>query len=412
MNRILAIAAMCLTLPSLVLLAEEKFDLSRRYKTGERWALVSNGIVEIKDTTTVVLGKSQTFSAPGHTKIDSKLICHVVEARDNNFRIIELQFEQDDREQQNPGEERGVPGHGPLVGKKIRIERRTDPDFHDVKLDLTAEGSAIGGDDEDNLKALFGESPIPATPIAIGAEWDSDRTPWLFGSKNSGTVHVQFAKVDALGGGRRVAILKISGTTRTEIAPKIQPGAGAAGVGVALTATHKFSGTLAIDPENGALVSAEVVGPLTIEHGTNASGKMIQTGQVTLHTKSTPLKPQQEITLRPQPDLPLQVPAYAGGYTDGKLTVELKASDGPQQFTGTIKLADKTYAVKAHAAADRLEGTFDAGTSSFGFTATLDGSTLKLTTADTTYTLKKQGNPLAAPAAGNPTNAPANPLDR
>jgi hypothetical protein len=408
MNRMLAIIVLCLTLPSLASRAEEKFDLSRRYKTGERWALTSSGLVEIKDTTTVILGNSQTFSAPGHTKIESKLTCRVVEARENNFRIIELQYEQDDREQQNPGEERGIPGHGPLVGKKIRIERRIDPDFHDVKLDVTAEGSVIGGDDEDNLKAVFGESPIPSTPIVIGAEWDSDRTPWLFGSKNSGTVHMQFAKVDTLERGRRVAILKISGTSRTDIPPKVQPGAGAAGVGVALTATHKFSGTLAIDLDNGVLVSSDVAGPLTIEHGTNASGKMIQTGQVTLHTKSTPLKPQQEITVRPQPDArAAPIAPYAGIYTDGKLTVELKAADGPQQFTGIIKLADKTYSLKAHVAAERLEGTFDADAASFGFTATLDGSTLKFTTADTTYTVKKQGNPLA------PTTTPAaNPLAR
>jgi hypothetical protein len=409
MNRILPIIAACLTLPSLAAHAEEKFDLSRRYKTGERWAMTSNGLVEIKDTTTVIAGNSQTFSASGHTKIDTKLICRVAEARDNNFRIIELQYDQDDREQQNPGEERGIPGHGPLLGKKIRIERRIDPDFHDIKLDVTAEGSVIGGDDEDNLKAVFGESPIPATPIAIGAEWDSDRTPWLFGAKNSGTVHMQFTKVDTREGNRRVAILKISGTTRTDIAPKMQPGAGAAGVGVALTATHKFSGTLAIDVDNGALVSSDVAGPLTIEHGTNASGKIIQTGQITLHTKSVALKPQQEITVRPQPDAPATaVVPYPGTYTDGKLTVELKSADSPQQFSGTIKLENKTYPLKAHVTGERLEGTFDTSASSFGFTATLDGSTLKLTTADTTYTLKKQGNPLAP---GN-TNTPANPLAR
>ena len=85
------------------------------------------------------------------------------------------------------------------------------------------------------------------------------------------------------------------------------------------------------------------------------------------------------------PDAPAD--AFAGQFSDGKLTIDLStAADG---YSGTITLGAKKYPVTAHHNGKRIEGTFDTGGNKFPISATVSGDTMMLTSGQKTYTLKK-----------------------
>lgn len=100
--------------------------------------------------------------------------------------------------------------------------------------------------------------------------------------------------------------------------------------------------------------------------------------------------------------------SLAGKYSDGNLAIDLAESAGA--YTGTITLGSQQFPASARANGHRLDGTFSSGGNSYSFTAALADDTLTLTTARTTYTLKRVSpppNPLAKQAPANPLSQPA-----
>lgn len=95
--------------------------------------------------------------------------------------------------------------------------------------------------------------------------------------------------------------------------------------------------------------------------------------------------------------------ALGDQFTDGHLTVEWSINQNA--VTGTLKLGAQSFPVTAEQNGSEIDGTFQANGSAFGFTSSVAGDVLTLTTGGKTYTLKSTA------AAANPLGtAPANPL--
>lgn len=97
---------------------------------------------------------------------------------------------------------------------------------------------------------------------------------------------------------------------------------------------------------------------------------------------------------------------YAGIFENQKISVELR-SDPQGQVTGTITLGDKKMPVKARVYDGKLVGSFDNGTRSFDFAATVVGGDMQLATGNNTIALSRK-----ADAGGNANPLDANPLDK
>ena len=90
--------------------------------------------------------------------------------------------------------------------------------------------------------------------------------------------------------------------------------------------------------------------------------------------------------------------SFAGKYQADKVSIELNAaSDG--SYTGTIRMSDKQFPLKAHAEAGKLTGSFTSDGTDFAFTATIEGDNLKLVTSGAALTLKRQAPPPPNPLA-------------
>jgi hypothetical protein len=101
--------------------------------------------------------------------------------------------------------------------------------------------------------------------------------------------------------------------------------------------------------------------------------------------------------------------AFGQVYTDGNLTVDW--THNASAYIGKLTLGAQQFPATAHDSGDEIDGSFQAGGSSFPFTAKLQADVLTLTTGAKTYTLKSKSaapvNPLgSAAAAASPAGAP------
>lgn len=94
-------------------------------------------------------------------------------------------------------------------------------------------------------------------------------------------------------------------------------------------------------------------------------------------------------------------PDLAGTYTSDKLRLTLRR-DG-DQYTGEIRMGERTFPAKARRAGDKLEGSFEDNGHSFPFTITGKGTPdLRLETGGAKHELKREGPP---PEPPNPLGA-------
>ncbi len=171
------------------------------------------------------------------------------------------------------------------------------------------------------------------------------------------------------------------------------------------------SGPIVIDVETGIALSSSLTGTLTMKGQQQQAGMVANvdgTGRLQSNNTGTILvvgqggggnvMPEPAVMDENQPPLGGNNPVageLVGKYADGTLTVEILPDNavmiqmGGQTYPGRLSSTDPA----------NLAGTFNASGQDFPFTARLNGNTLVLTTADTTYNLSKQGG-----------NTPVNPL--
>jgi hypothetical protein len=128
-------------------------------------------------------------------------------------------------------------------------------------------------------------------------------------------------------------------------------------------------------------------------------------GAVTWAEPPSPAQPARDPALQPAPQ---QAISYEGSFTDGKITVDLKAVE-IAKYTGTVTMGDQKFPLVAADTGQGLQGTFESKGKQFAFTATLTTDKLFFQTGRSQYTLTRvpvQENPLDKPGT------PDNPLDQ
>lgn len=302
-----------------------------------------------------------------------------------------------------------------LSGKEARIEvfadRAGGPRYavtSDAMRDSSnAQVQALNNDMKSYL-AMRCEMPgMPAEPVEVGQSWDSDQLHLLFGAKTTGRVRYTFERIDKDADGRSWAIVIFRGDAR-------QP------LPIRLVATLDFVGELRVNTADPMAQTMVIKGTAQRRGVANGPGKPITySGTYSLRAERTPKAPLPPVAAERPAANPLgAAPAAgeiaAGTYKDEKITLVLKGQGG--EYTGTIKLGEQEFPLKARRTAEGLSGTFTAGDDAFEFKATADGTTLTVQTGGARYVLKRQAarpNPLdpgapAAPAA--PPTRPVNPL--
>jgi hypothetical protein len=94
-----------------------------------------------------------------------------------------------------------------------------------------------------------------------------------------------------------------------------------------------------------------------------------------------------------------------GTFSDGQL--QLSVTGGSGQYSGQISFQGQVYPLSAQGSAERLEGTFQAGSDSFAFQAGLQGNSLIFSTGGHTYQLIRQSPPPQTPPTTAATQLPA-----
>ena len=167
----------------------------------------------------------------------------------------------------------------------------------------------------------------------------------------------------------------------------VVPGTGGATTGDATTGDATTGGTAVQSPPVGTTDTTTPVGTDATQGATQAdatpSTTQAQTGG------SDPSGP--AVNPLAPPDAP---DPFVGAFSDGALTLTLDGDAGA--YTGSMDLGGQSYPVQATANGNALSGTFSSSGATFTFSATLDGTVLRLESDGNIFTLERQ--------------APANPL--
>ena len=358
-----------------------------------------------------------TMNSPGFMQEKSKAELRVMEAENGKFKVLEIDFGQCELHVQMAGGARAMNPDHPLAGRKIRVERRFDPDTREEKFDITAQGAAITPEMEDSIRGYFCLSPMPDTPVTIGQRWKSDRVDFVLGPKAKGTMALQFLQIETIPSGRRRAVVQVSGEAAMEYAG----GGGLAGQ-ADLSVDYNFSGKIKIDLQSGLVEAIDLTGPMRLNHGAGMGQAIVQRGEWTYRWEAAPLEPVVIAALKAAaPDAPIPAATamegnpldtaagpdpYAGTYKNDRVVLELKCAAAG--YIGSLQFGGKTFPLVAAKKANTIEGAFRSGNNDFPFTAAPEenGTRLKFTSGRSAYLLQKEtpANPLDA--------APANPLDQ
>jgi hypothetical protein len=281
-----------------------------------------------------------------------------------------------------------------MSSRRVKVERRVDPDFNEEKIDVSAQGAVLTPDLEDAVRAMFKNDLAPNEPVGVGASWELDDLETIFGPGTKGRLHMQFVRVETDANGRKVAVIQANGSTTTEVAAKM-PSAASPGGGMDLVITATMAGSIRIDTTNGMVTSVELAGPARLEHAGSIGEPLVQNADFTYRWRSVAkaAPTTARIVNSPKPVEPVQDArdaraTFAGTYRNDQLSIELAgAAGGP--FNGTITIGDQKMPLTASADAQGIRGTFESAGNAFQFTATLDGDTLRFSTDGIEHTLKR-----------------------
>ncbi len=293
-----------------------------------------------------------------------------------------------------------------LAGKTVRIRKG---DLGIVQIDGAATDPATTNELQKMLtpdRSLF-----PPHPVNVGDEWAGDAAGMAkemgLGPDDSVVVKCKLVRIDAVAG-RPTADVSVDVVgTKTEN-----------GVATKMTLT----GTAQADLATGQTLQADITGTLDISGQTNTpNGPQPVQGDGKLETHQTVRPtggPPAPVPLAPTPVPPGPVVAsdsdrFAGTFKNEKITVDLHPT-ASGDLAGTITMAAQQFPADARVQAGQLAGQFTSNGTPFKFTASVDGTTMQLTSGQNTFSLQKDVpaamNPLDAAGGGGP--APVNPLGR
>ncbi|MGD8453299.1 MAG: hypothetical protein PVJ57_15895 [Phycisphaerae bacterium] len=397
---------------SAVAVAQERYTLRPRFAIGERWSEQRTNTAEM---TTAIKVNQQVFER------------HQQSTRNT----LELEWEVLALEGGAPTAARVT--FGPNCGTQVLQDGQSQSiKFPGAGTTVTARRLPDGGvkyepasaenpEVEGVFENLFevDDGAYPRQPIAVGESWSWDRSAiasaFELAAEDEGSVTCtlkavrneqgrQIAEIEFKitlkqgqaqeGGGQRIATLtesNLSGQGQMDIA---------AGRLISL----KLSGNVVT---SGIIYVADEDGQLLPQADVEGTGKIVLESHGRLVGGGSPSSPGTTSAPSGQTD-------FAGEYSNAELTLTLSSTaDG---WTGSIKMGEREFPVRASSTGNTLRGQFQSDDHWFDFEGTLPGTTLTLTTGGKTHTLQKKTpppvNPLGGDKPDNPLGGdqPANPL--
>jgi hypothetical protein len=355
-------------------------------------------------------GQTQPFNSKTHSHHTGKM--EVVAVQNGLPTSLRISFDAGCEDSSSFADQPAQPTPFAYAGKTITITRGDNGDVTDDFNDK-ADASSIAG-----LHAMLDEEAVffPNKPVAVGEEWSADpqilsRALQLAGNDRAGMT-LKLLSVDQTGA-RPTAEVKVSIVamkTQGQIQSKVI-----------------LQGTSVVDLQTGHAIKSDLKGTIDLQGQQTANGPDGQpatyqvSGSGTLTTAGTADFISADAGAPPASNTPVATgngpgpafgtaptppagvnplappPSFTGKFANDTLTLD--GSDSNGDFQGSIQLGQTKYPAKARVNGQSLNGTFDAGGSSFPFTATLDGDTVSVVSGGKTYTLKRS------------VPAPVNPLD-
>jgi len=389
--------------------AQQRYDLRPRFAAGQRWAEERTQTFEI--TTTVKSGQQ------------------VLERnQQSNRQVLEIEWEV-------LAIKDGVPtaarvAFGPKCGSEVTqngqtqtmrfaaagttVEARLLPDG-DVEYKPAGAGAPeVAAVFEDLFEINTGA--YPRQPVAVGESWLWDNSAVIdafdIGPDDQGSVKCTLKSV-ANEQGREIG--------NVEFRIELKQGAAQEGEGrrIATLTETNLTGTGRLDIAAGRMIELKLTGEVVMSglvYGTDEAGHL--TPQADINGSGRVGMEAHARLLGGNAPSPTAAPPaggadYAGEYANPEMKLLLtKSADG---FTGTIRMNEREFPVRAKPDGAMLKGAFESEGHWFDFTATLAGTTLTLATGGKTHTLQKKVapvNPLGETTPANPLGggAPENPL--
>ena len=389
--------------------AQARYDLRPRFAVGQRWAEERANTFEM--TTTVTAGGQVMERNQQRSREVLEIEWEVLAIDDGVPTAARVKFGA------NCGMEMSQNGQSqtqkfPVAGATVTARLLPNGD---VEYDpATADVQEVEAVFEDLFEINAGA--YPKQPIAVGDSWDWDKAAIIdafgIGPDDEGAVKCTLRAVNTEEG-REVGDIDFQITLKRGEA---QQGGGQR---LATLTESTVAGAGRIDITGGRLIELNLSGKLVtsgIIYADDGAGNMAPQadidgiGEIKLESRA-------RLVSGSAPAGPSSPPAdadYSGEYTNPEITLSLtEAADG---YTGTLRLGEREFPVRAKHAASGLAGQFQSDDHWFDFTATLAGAKLTLSTGGKTHTLQKQTpapvNPLGGAAPANPRakDQPANPL--
>jgi hypothetical protein len=382
----------------------EPFDLSPHLKPGQRWSGASQAMLHILTTD----GPAGTFSSPGETQNTQKYAVRVVEVNGGKWTKLDIDYDKCEIKTQQAGAPAAQVESSPLSRKQLTIARPIDATAHgqpqnpEDAMQIDEHGAALPVEVEDDLRANFAWDFMPTEPVRIGQTWKSDKVGVIFGANSQGKLELKLDRIETANSQRR-AVVTVTGSTTQQFGAKVHGDKREHEIVVDMTIDYDVHGAVYVDLATGLIDQLDLDGPVTIEHGAAMGHSLRQHGKFHAQLRCTPLEA--DPTVAPaagaaHPDAaPNNTTDFSGLYRDDLMSIKLTSQQG--RYTGVITIGPKQFPLQGKADGADLTGTFDSDGTSFTFRASLDGSTLKLITANKTYILKRAEqarNPLGADA--------------
>lgn len=389
--------------------AEQTYTLKIHTTPGDRWAFDVTSA--IKQTGEVTANGQRAQAIDQSATERRKGTIEIINVADGKPTAMKITF---DAESSTTGSLNGQPAPAfGLAGKRVTLRRDAGGA---VTNDLTEQP------DPQTLAELNrmiepDTSVYPTHPVAVNDEWDADTAglvkQFQLGSDDKVSMKCKLLAIKDLDG-RQVADVSVTGQIVKHDQGFIET-------------TTTLGGVSRVDLLTGQVMAADIIGKMSSRGSRAVNGQNGQQvtvavnadGTLEMHQQVKPLGSGDHASGQPlaqnnpagQPETghnnplaPGGPPSFAGSYKGSELSIDLTSGEG-DRYTGTMTLKDKKFPVTAHAEGTRLMGTFQSGASSFDFSATLEGDTLKLTSGGSDYTMRRAAsaeNPLGKPAPKNP----------
>ena len=391
--------------------ADQQYDLKLAVAADQQWSFQQTSSMSMQ--VQVGNGGGQQMQQSADQKRSGTVT--VLATKDGAATALKVDFGADcGQSAKQNGQQQDAPF--PLAGKTVRLKK---DDLGIVQIDASTDPATTN---ELSNMLTPDRSLYPPHPVSVGDEWTGDSAGLAkqmgLGPNDSVTVKCKLARIATVDGrpAADVTVNVVGTKTENGVTTKMTlDGTAEADLATGQTLQADMTGTMAISgqadtPQGQQAVTGD--GKLELHQSVRPTGNWAAAPAVPTDT-AAPMAGGNGAApaANPLAGGGEAVDKFSGTFKNDKITVDLAPSGRPMGYTGTIKMGTNGFPAVAQAGPDgKLVGSFASGVNKFDFTATVDGSTMQLTSGQSSFTLQKNAPPNPLDALGG--SAPVNPLGR